>query len=1255
MIASFYRHRILFILSVLILGLRSTVLLSQTDTVINRYAKVISRSDYQVTVNNASGFFAGDYALLIQMKGVSISSSNDGTYGGIIEIVGTPGQYEFIVISTVAGNTITFLSKIKNYDVNGFVQIIRVPFFNSAKFNKTLTCQKWDPATGTGGVLALIAGRDLTLGSDFDVSGKGFNGAGSDIGIGGCAVTNGIDNIYSFPATFDNAGYKGEGIASHYSPTLGTVILLADQLKGQGRLFNGGGGGNGRFSGGGGGSNRGIGHNGGKEDKLLCKNDIKEGGNGGFSVTSASYIDPSSNTGGIFMGGGGGSSTHLSGAFASAGGNGGGIIFILADSLIGNNKSLIASGDSALAATGIYSGAGGGGAGGSVIIFSKKYSTDNLKINVAGGKGGDVYHSYLLGDEGGGTGGGGGGGYVTLLKALTPNILIDSLGGPGSYIKDVNGTAPLFNDNGGSPGLLRTLVAPVLTGFLFNSISSDKTGNQIDSTCSNVPYSLITGTEPMGGVPPYTFKWQKSTLSESAGYTDIPGANSKNYVPGSLSQTTWFKRVITDSSIPVIIDNSKPVQIIVHPAIQNNNIIANPDSICINGDPQLLKQTTPDLIVPSTKYLKYIWQDSTIGGSWGPELAAETVKEFDPAPAGGLVKDTWYRRTVISGSCIDKGPGSIVKVTVIPKIGNNAFSIPNDTICFGQNTSLNTVAGPTGGVSGEYRYSWESSTTGVTGPWTFTGSTAAAFDPDVSVPLPVGNHFYRRIVFSGEQDACKDTTKPVAVRKVWPKITNNGIKADQTIGYDSIPLKLTEISGAPLGGDGLKYKYLWIKDTVNYPPAPVGSNGITQNEYQPPKLRFTVSFRRIVNSSACADTSISSVKITVDSPISNTISLANSALDIIYTGQVSSKLKGSSPAGGSGVPDDYSYKWYKSLTGGTSKSEWTIISDSVRIDLYPGVLNQPTWFRRDVSSPKVVPRSTYQSNYLKVTVLPRITNVNIAANQEVCYGYRPIQLKGSSSLTGGDGKYTFTWQDSTSAHLWQNITNFVKCDSANYKPPSLQVETRYRRIVYSGKNDCGVENSNSLIVKVNPLPVIPYAGPDTLIHSVEKLYHMLATKPPSDESGKWETLSNGTGTFVNPTSNNSVVRSLSDGKNLFLWTVNKGLCQLKDSVTIELLGEFIPQGFSPNGDAWNNTFIIEGLNLEDQLVDLSIVNSAGAEVYSTSNRAPQKWTDWDGKNTKGYDLPEGTYYYLLKITSDPSKGGTGQVFKSKGFIVLKRY
>jgi gliding motility-associated-like protein len=163
---------------------------------------------------------------------------------------------------------------------------------------------------------------------------------------------------------------------------------------------------------------------------------------------------------------------------------------------------------------------------------------------------------------------------------------------------------------------------------------------------------------------------------------------------------------------------------------------------------------------------------------------------------------------------------------------------------------------------------------------------------------------------------------------------------------------------------------------------------------------------------------------------------------------------------------------------------------------------------------------------------------------------------------------------------------------------------------------------------------------------------MKAIKPVAPETGTWSPLYNETTSIEDTTGYNTIVRNLAIGKNSFLWTVHRGLCTLSDSVDIELLKDFIPQGFSPNGDEINDVFKIEGLNHEDQTIQLNIVNGAGTEVFSTFSAGgnTSTWKDWNGKNSNGADLSEGTYYYMLKITTNQ-----GQVFRRSGFIILKRY
>ena len=100
-----------------------------------------------------------------------------------------------------------------------------------------------------------------------------------------------------------------------------------------------------------------------------------------------------------------------------------------------------------------------------------------------------------------------------------------------------------------------------------------------------------TGTQPVGGTPPYTFEWQSSTTSETAGFTTAPGTFNLQYYtpPALLTQTTWFRRVVRDNGA-AITDVSLPVRIIVHPFIKNN-AIGNPDTLCYGQNPPALNSS----------------------------------------------------------------------------------------------------------------------------------------------------------------------------------------------------------------------------------------------------------------------------------------------------------------------------------------------------------------------------------------------------------------------------------------------------------------------------------------------------------------------------------------------------------------------------------------------------------------------------------------------------------------------------------------
>ena len=163
------------------------------------------------------------------------------------------------------------------------------------------------------------------------------------------------------------------------------------------------------------------------------------------------------------------------------------------------------------------------------------------------------------------------------------------------------------------------------------------------------------------------------------------------------------------------------------------------------------------------------------------------------------------------------------------------------------------------------------------------------------------------------------------------------------------------------------------------------------------------------------------------------------------------------------------------------------------------------------------------------------------------------------------------------------------------------------------------------------------------------LIPLKASVPLAHEQGEWSVVS-GSGDFDDKNANETNVRNIALGINTFKWVVTNGKCRLEDLVNINVISLVIPGGISPNGDNINDSLIINGLDLVNQVAELTIVNGAGTLVFSTSNRNGSTWQNWDGKNSSGVELPEGTYYYMLKVTSPRTK----LTVPRSGFIILRR-
>ena len=97
-------------------------------------------------------------------------------------------------------------------------------------------------------------------------------------------------------------------------------------------------------------------------------------------------------------------------------------------------------------------------------------------------------------------------------------------------------------------------------------------------------------------------------------------------------------------------------------------------------------------------------------------------------------------------------------------------------------------------------------------------------------------------------------------------------------------------------------------------------------------------------------------------------------------------------------------------------------------------------------------------------------------------------------------------------------------------------------------------------------------------------------------------------------------------------------CEAEDDITIIVDTPKFPNVISVNGDGKNDTFVIPGLENYDN-PRMTIVNRWGSVLWDSQ---PYQ-NEWGGTNEKGEPLPEGTYYYVLRLDLQDSEIITGHV------------
>jgi gliding motility-associated-like protein len=106
-------------------------------------------------------------------------------------------------------------------------------------------------------------------------------------------------------------------------------------------------------------------------------------------------------------------------------------------------------------------------------------------------------------------------------------------------------------------------------------------------------------------------------------------------------------------------------------------------------------------------------------------------------------------------------------------------------------------------------------------------------------------------------------------------------------------------------------------------------------------------------------------------------------------------------------------------------------------------------------------------------------------------------------------------------------------------------------------------------------------------------------------------------------------------------TTDKG-CVETDRVKVVIARRInIYSGFSPNGDAFNNTWVIDHAEEYGDRIRVRVFNRWGEPVFESKGYGGSG-NEWDG-NRNGKPLPVGTYYYIIDVKDGKSAPYTGTV------------
>jgi len=463
-------------------------------------------------------------------------------------------------------------------------------------------------------------------------------------------------------------------------------------------------------------------------------------------------------------------------------------------------------------------------------------------------------------------------------------------------------TIKALSSTGGTIASMTVTVSqpPALVG---GTISNTSQTINYNTTPAQVNASVASGGGCGGD---YSYQWYSST--DGTNYASISGAVNQNYQPGTLTATTWFKRLTSCGTQSAYTSNA--AEVVVYPQLLTGAISPAGENINYNTSAGTLSISPTG---GSGSYT-YQWLSSTTTSGFST-ISGATGSTYS---VGNLTSTMYYEVQVMSNGA--QVTSNYVTVNVYPQVGGSispAAESTNANIAPGALTVTGT------GGNGSYSYQWYTNASG--SYQSVSGATGSTYQP----PALSSTTSYEVLVTS---NGATGMTGPATVTIYPPLVPGTISPSSQTITYNTVPGAMT-LAGT--SGSNGSYTYQWFSSTDGVTWASIPSG--TGTSYTPGALTVTTSFEVVVTSDG-ANATTAPVVVNV-APQLTAGTVAPSAATI--PSGSSPGVLSCNPAAGGNCGGSYTYGWQSSPDG----NSWATISGATGLTYSPGVLSTSVYYR----------------------------------------------------------------------------------------------------------------------------------------------------------------------------------------------------------------------------------------------------------------------------------------------------------------------